>query len=153
MLPHTARGCSLSKRGIPYQKHVTMENHLKTRTFVYFPLFLFASEILRKEEPECVPIESHPCAVFPGSLLPTISSNINLSVKPPCCRLPGSQGILGCSHVVSPQPRPLFLPPLQTVTTFSAPGPQWSQARALLICQQTQILSRASQKWIRTFLE
>ena len=153
MLPHASRGCSLSKRGIPYQKHVTMENHLKTCAFVHFPLFLFASEILCKEEPECVPVESHPCVIFPGSLLPTISSNTNLSVKPPCCRLPGNQGSLGCSHVISPQPCPLFLPPLQTVTTFSAPGPQWSQAQALLICQQTQILSRASQKWIRTFLE
>lgn len=31
-----------------------MENHLKTRAFVHFPLFLLASEILHREEPECV---------------------------------------------------------------------------------------------------
>lgn len=65
------------------------------------PLYsLLASELLPKEEPDCVPVESHPCTVSPGSLLLTISSNANLSVKPPCCRLPGNQGSLGCNHVL-----------------------------------------------------
>lgn len=91
------------------------------------PLYsLLASELLPKEEPDCVPVESHPCTVSPGSLLLTISSNTNLSVKPPCCRLPGNQGFLGCSYVLCS-----FLPckwwPLSQLRAHSGPrhGLSW----------------------------
>lgn len=97
-------GCSLSKRGIPYQKHVTMEKHLKTRAFIHFhpvgpPLSL---KFFTKVEPECGPMASRPRVLGPGRLL-SVSSNTNLSLKLACCRLPGKPGSLSCSLGPWPQ--------------------------------------------------